>query len=149
MPFLHFPTLDRPFGFHLWGAFDRVLYDTTGYQASKFRFVPGKTPLSTWQEVVAIIIAYYVIIFSGRDFMKNRPAFRLNTWFQIHNIFLTLLSGILWALLFEQIVPIIVRHGLFYSICNVGAWTQPLVFIYYVCRVQSVFNNLLTTSLIT
>lgn len=135
------PSIDRPFGIHLWPLFDEFWYATTGSYASSFRFVPGQTAMSTWQEVVAAIAAYYVVIFSGRAFMKNRPALKLNSWFQIHNVFLTLLSGILWALLVEQILPIIVRHGVFYSICNAGAWTQPLVFIYYVCALPLKLSN--------
>lgn len=126
------PTIDRPFGFHLWPIFDDIWLSFTGSRASDFEFVQGKTFLSTWQEVVAAIITYYVVIFSGREFMKHRSALKLNSWFQLHNIGLTLLSGLLWALLFEQIFPIIVRRGVFYSICDSGAWTQPLVFIYYV-----------------
>lgn len=31
----------------------------------------------------------------------------------------------------EQLVPILARHGLFYAICNIGAWTQPMVTLYY------------------
>lgn len=126
------PTVDRPFGIYLWPIFDEFWLTVTGKRASDFKFIPGETFLSTYQEVIACIIAYYVIIFSGREFMRSRPALKLNFWFQLHNIGLTILSAVLWALLFEQIFPIIVRHGVFYSICSPGAWTQPLVFIYYV-----------------
>lgn len=132
MSLISFPTVDRPFGVHLWPLFDQLWLIITGTRASSFKFVPGKTMMSTWPEVVGAIVAYYAIIFSGRAFMKSRPALKLNFWFQLHNIFLTILSAILWALLVEQIFPIIVRHGVFYSICSPGAWTQPLVFIYYV-----------------
>ena len=126
-----FPTIDAPFGIKLWPIFDELTTKYLGYRPSTFAFVPGQTPMSTWPEVVGAIVLYYFIIFSGRAFMESRPALKLNFWFQLHNIFLTALSGFLWALLFEQIFPIIVRHGVFYSICSPGAWTQPLVFIYY------------------
>lgn len=132
-----FPTVDRPFGIHLWPLFDDLWLAVTGARASDFEFVPGKTFMSTYQEVIGAIIAYYVVIFSGREFMRSRPALKLNFWFQLHNVGLTALSGILWALLFEQIFPIIVRRGVFYSICDAGAWTQPLVFIYYVSAPSS------------
>ena len=134
MASIGFPTIDRPFGIYLWPIFDKVWHSLTGHWASDFKFVPGETPMSTWQEVVGAIIAYYFVIFSGREFMRSRPALKLNFWFQLHNIGLTLLSGLLLVLLFEQIFPIIVRRGVFYSICDAGAWTQPLVFIYYVCN---------------
>lgn len=129
---IRFPSIDRPFGVHLWPIFDELWLSLSGRRASDFQFVQGKTPMSTYPEVIAAIITYYIVIFSGREFMKHRPALKLNFWFQLHNVGLTLLSGLLWALLFEQIFPIIVRRGVFYSICDSGAWTQPLVFIYYV-----------------
>lgn len=31
----------------------------------------------------------------------------------------------------EQLVPIIVNNGLYFAICNIGAWTQPMVTLYY------------------
>ena len=31
----------------------------------------------------------------------------------------------------EQIIPMIYHHGLFYTICDIKAWTQPLITLYY------------------
>jgi len=51
---------------------------------------------------------------------------------QIHNFYLTAISGILLVLFLEQLIPTLVRHGVFYGICNHGGgWTDKLVILYY------------------
>ena len=64
--------------------------------------------------------------------MRNRPAFKLNDLFLIHNFYLTAISGILLVLFIEQLTPTIWKHGLFFTICDAGGWTGPLVTLYYV-----------------
>jgi len=64
--------------------------------------------------------------------MKNRPALKLNGLFMVHNLYLTITSGVLLVLFIEQLLPTVWRHGIFFSICNHrGGWTQPLVTLYY------------------
>jgi fatty acid elongase 3 len=127
------PTIDRPFGVHLWPLFDQAYEKVMGYPASEFKFIQGVTPLSTLKETTMMLITYYVIIFGGREVMKKMPAFKLNTLFMIHNLVLTLVSGILLVLFIEQLLPTLVRHGVFYTICDQrGGWTQPLIILYYV-----------------
>ena len=131
------PTLDRPFGVHLWPLFDKAYEQVMGYPASEFKFVAGVTPLSTFQETAALLVTYYVVIFGGREVMKNFSPLKLNTLFMLHNFILTAISAILLALFVEQLVPTIWRHGIFYSICDHrGGWTQPLIILYYVSRDQ-------------
>ena len=66
--------------------------------------------------------------------MKNREPFKLNSLFMVHNLALTIISGVLLALFTEQLVPTIARNGVFYAICDHrGGWTAPLVTLYYVC----------------
>ncbi|PYI21312.1 putative fatty acid elongase [Aspergillus japonicus CBS 114.51] len=126
------PTIDRPFGIHLWPIFDKAFELVVGYPASEFRFVEGVTPMSTFKETAVMLVAYYVIIFGGRAFMKDRPAFKLNALFMIHNFYLTAISATLLALFIEQLLPTIWRHGIFYTICtHEGGLTQPLVVLYY------------------
>ncbi|CAG7919299.1 unnamed protein product [Penicillium olsonii] len=126
------PSLDRPFGVHLWPLFDLGFKKVMGYPASEFNFAEGVTPLSTLKETTMMLVTYYVIIFGGREVMKKLPAFKLNTLFMIHNLVLTLVSGILLVLFIEQLLPTIVRHGVFYAICDhSGGWTQPLIILYY------------------
>jgi fatty acid elongase 3 len=127
------PSIERPFGIHLWPIFDKAFEALMGYPASEFQFVEGKTPMSTFRETAIMLIVYYVTIFGGREVMRNRPAFKLNTLFMIHNFVLTAVSAILLALFVEQLVPTIWNHGIFYSICDHrGGWTQPLIVLYYV-----------------
>lgn len=127
------PTLDRPFGVHLWPIFSRAFELVAGYPADDFRFEAGKTPMSTLKETSIFVVIYYIIIFGGREWMRNREPFKLKTLFIIHNFYLTAISAILLALFVEQLLPTIVRHGIFFAICDhEGGWTQPLVVLYYV-----------------
>jgi fatty acid elongase 3 len=129
---LPLPTIDRPFGIHLWPIFDKAFEAVVGYPASEFKFVEGVTPMSTFKETAIALVAYYIIIFGGRELMKNRPAFKLNTLFMIHNFYLTAISATLLALFIEQLLPTLYRHGLFFTICDhQGGWTQPLIVLYY------------------
>jgi fatty acid elongase 3 len=126
------PTLDRPFGIHLWPIFSKAFEYVVGYSADEFTFQPGSTPMSTLKETSIFIVIYYTVIFGGRELMRNREPFKLRTLFLIHNFYLTAISAILLALFIEQILPTVVRHGIFHAICaHEGGWTQPLVVLYY------------------
>jgi fatty acid elongase 3 len=126
------PTLDRPFGIHLWPIFNKAFEYVVGYPADDFKFQPGVTPMSTLKETSIFIVIYYTVIFGGRELMRNREPFKLRTLFLIHNFYLTAISAILLALFIEQILPTVVRHGIFHAICAAeGGWTQPLVVLYY------------------
>jgi len=126
------PTLERPFGIQLWPIFDKAFSAVRGYSANDFKFVEGVTPMSTFKETATVLVAYYVIVFGGRELMKGRPAFTLNVPFMIHNFYLTAISGVLLALFIEQLLGTVVNKGIFFTICNhKGGWTQPLVTLYY------------------
>lgn len=128
------PTADRPFGVHLWPYFNKAFEAIIGYPADDFRFVAGKTPISTLKETSIFILIYYITILGGRELMRNREAFKLKPLFLIHNFYLTAISAILLALFIEQLLPVIVRGGVFHAICHhEGGWTQALVTLYYVC----------------
>jgi fatty acid elongase 3 len=132
------PTLDRPFGIHLWPIFNKAFELVVGYPADDFRFQPGVTPMSTLKETSIFIVIYYTIIFGGRELMRNREPFKLRSLFLIHNFYLTAISAILLALFIEQMLPTVVRHGIFHAICaREGGWTQPMVVLYYVSRMAA------------
>ena len=132
---LPLPTIDRPFGVHLWPIFDKAWTAVLGYSADDFKFVPFETPLSTIQSSATFIAVYYAIILGGREFMRDRQPFKLRTLFLIHNFYLTAISAILLALFVEELFPTVVRHGIFYAVCDRdGGWTQHLVVLYYVRR---------------
>lgn len=129
---LPLPTIDRPFGIHLWPIFDKAFTAVAGYSANDFEFVPFETPMSTLKSTSIFVVIYYLIIFGGREWMRNREPFKLKTLFLIHNLYLTFISGTLLALFIEQLLPTVVRGGIFHAICHHdGGWTQPLVVLYY------------------
>jgi fatty acid elongase 3 len=129
---LPLPTVDRPFVVHLWPIFSKAFEAVVGYPAEDFRFVPGQTPMSTLKETGIFIVIYYAIIFGGRELMRNREPFKLQKLFLIHNFYLTAISGLLLVLFIEQLLPTVVRGGVFNAICHAeGGWTQPLVVLYY------------------
>ena len=128
------PTLDKPFGVELWPIFDKLFSAVKGFSPQDFKFVPGETPMSTLQATATMLVTYYVTVFAGREFMKNRPAFKLNGLFMVHNLYLTIVSGGLLVLFIEQLLPTVWRNGIFFAICHEnGGWTRPLVTLYYVC----------------
>lgn len=134
---LPLPTIERPFGVELWPIFDKAFSTVMGYHPQDFDFKPRVTPMSTMKESAFTIVAYYIVIFGGRELMRNRPAFKLNMPFMIHNFYLTAISATLLVLFIEQLVPTVYNHGIFYAICNVeGGWTPPLVILYYVCAAE-------------
>jgi fatty acid elongase 3 len=59
------PTLDRPFGVHLWPYLNKGFELVAGYPADEFKFVAGKTPMSTLKETSIFVAVYYTIIFGG------------------------------------------------------------------------------------
>jgi len=127
------PTLDRPFGLALWPIFEKAFKAVKGYRPQDFRFIPGATPMSTFQATAIILASYYIIIFGGRELMRGRAPMQLNGLFKIHNLYLTVISGCLLALFAEQLIPTLARHGVFYTICaHDGGWTDKLVILYYV-----------------
>ena len=119
--------------FSPWAVFDKIWTAATGYPAEDFQFVPELTAMSTLTETALVIASYYVVIIGGRELMRNRPAFKLNSLFLIHNFYLTAVSGFLLVLFLEQLVPTLWNRGLYYGICGAGGWTKPLETLYYVC----------------
>ncbi|ODV72417.1 fatty acid elongase ELO3 [Cyberlindnera jadinii NRRL Y-1542] len=127
------PSIKRPFGVHLWPLFNQLVSTISGgkFVPDEFHYVEGETFMSTPFEVAVVIGLYYFIITFGQVVFKNLTAWKLNYPFQLHNLVLTTVSGVLLALLFEQIFPIVVEHGVLYSVCSPNSWYQKVVVIYY------------------
>lgn len=129
------PSIDHPFGIELFPYVESLFkFLSHGkFIMSEFNFVPGVTFLSSPYTVFPAVIVYYTVIFGGNALMKkfNVKPFVLNGLFQLHNLFLTTLSLILFLSLVEQLIPQIYYNGLFYAICNENAWTQKMVVLYY------------------
>ncbi|OXC65092.1 hypothetical protein AYX13_05704 [Cryptococcus neoformans] len=111
----------------VWDALN-LPHPSLGYRT----WIPGESPLSTQKAVVAAVGTYLLVIFGGREMMKNRQPFKLKIPFQIHNVYLTLGSGLLLALMLEEIIPLFLKHGFFWSICNTSAFTPRLVTFYMI-----------------
>ncbi|KZZ95604.1 GNS1/SUR4 membrane protein [Ascosphaera apis ARSEF 7405] len=127
------PTVDRPFGAHLWPTFNNAFEWVTGYKANDFRYIPGKTAMSGLKPTLMALAAYYAVILIGREIMKTREAFKLKKLFIAHNLILSTMSAILLALFIEQLLPTIYTHGLRYAFLDRrGGWTDNLVPLYYV-----------------
>ncbi len=114
-----------------WSVFDKAWTTVMGYPANDFRFVPGETPMATFRETAAFIATYYLVIFGGREVMRNRPAMKLNNLFIIHNFYLTAISGGLLLLFAQQLIPGLWKNGLFDGVCGGTGWSQPLLVLYY------------------
>ena len=128
------PTLDRPFGIEVWPIFSRCYSAIFDYPPENFRFRSGQTVGSTLPETLSALAAYYFIVLGGRELTKKREPFVLNGPFMVHNLYLTIISGGLLALFVEQLLPEVVRNGVFHAICSAdGGWTDKLVILYYVC----------------
>lgn len=96
-------------------------------------WLPGQSPLSTWLAVAQILVAYLAIIFAGQELvMKNQKPLKLNDLFRAHNLALAVGSFVLFALLAEQAIPPLFRHGGFYSICNEKNWNPQMETIYMI-----------------
>jgi len=142
------PSIDRPFGLHLWPLYDTLWTRVTGYPARDFTFKYGETPVGTFREASGLIIAYYLIIFGGREIMKNFKPFKLQFFFQLHNLMLTIISGSLLVLFMENLIPTLWRKGLMHSICSIeGGWT-PLVSLYYLNYITKYIELLDTVFLV-
>ncbi|KAI0335258.1 elongase of fatty acids ELO [Cubamyces sp. BRFM 1775] len=110
---------------HLPLASLNVPYELTHY-------VPGKTPFSTPQEVFPALVAYLVIIFGIREWMKSRPPFKFQFFFRLHNAFLSSGSLLLVLLIMEEVVPLWLQHGTFWALCDDDMWTSRLEFYYMI-----------------
>jgi hypothetical protein len=125
-------SVDRPFGVALYPVFEAAYGAVLGRPAAAFRFDPAVTPLSTVREVVVTCVTYLLVIFGGQYLMRRQAPIAFPALAKVHNLALSLGSLALLLLFVEQLAPILARHGLFYAICDAGAWTQRLELLYYI-----------------
>ncbi|KAI9298044.1 GNS1/SUR4 membrane protein [Neoconidiobolus thromboides FSU 785] len=124
-------SIETPFGIPLYRLFEKLYFFVTGLKAEDFNYEQGITPLSTNSIVYGTCVGYLITIFSLQYLMSFASPLKLNFLFRAHNLFLTLVSLALLLLFIEQILPVIVNDGLYYSLCNQAAWTQKLQLLYY------------------
>jgi fatty acid elongase 3 len=138
----HGPVVIGPISLSPWTNFNKLWTSVMGYPAQEFKFVPGRTPFSTLSETAAMIVIYLMVVFGGREIMRNRQPYKLNALFMAHNFMLTAISGALLVLFAEQLIPTLWRNGLYDNICGASGWTQPLVVLYYVGSRSSTLHEL-------
>jgi len=107
-------------------------------------YVVGQTPISTNKEVGTALVSYLAIIFGLQELMKTRQPLKLNGLFQLHNVVLTLGSGLLLACMAEEVIPLLWRTGVFGAACSPASWTPRLEF-YYVINYYFKYLELLDT----
>ncbi|OJA20414.1 hypothetical protein AZE42_07494 [Rhizopogon vesiculosus] len=95
-------------------------------------YISGESPLSTWPVVSTVITSYLVSIFTTREFMKERPAFRLKTLFRVHNALLSTGSLVLLLLITEEVISVWMQVGTYDSMCAPSSWTDRLELYYMV-----------------
>jgi len=109
-----------------------------------YRWVPGKSPLSTTSSVALAVVLYLSTIFGGRELMKGRKPYKFATLFQIHNLLLSSASGLLLFLMLVEIVPIMYKNGFMFAICSYKSWT-PRMETYYIVNYLFKYWELLDT----
>ncbi|RKP10638.1 fatty acid elongase [Thamnocephalis sphaerospora] len=125
-------SLDRPFGFNLDAGFAYAYQLLFGQHPDQFRFVQGKTWLSTNMAVTATCLIYLAVIFGGQALMRNRAPIAFPILSKVHNLILSVGSGVLLLLFIEQLLGPILRKGPFWAVCADEAWTQRLELLYYI-----------------
>ncbi|MBW0562078.1 hypothetical protein O181_101793 [Austropuccinia psidii MF-1] len=115
-----------------WDSSLKLLNQLPNIPSNYYRWEPPQTPFSTYSTLFATMITYLVIVLGGQKLMTDRKPIQLKPLFILHNILLSISSFWLLILLIEQVLPIYLNHGFFYSICHANAWTPQLATIYII-----------------
>jgi len=113
----------------LWTLFSQGWQAITGQKASDFRF--EEAPLSSTQAMLAGFVFYLIAVHGGVRLMKDRKPFKLDLLGRVHNLFLSVISGILLILIANEVLPLL-KNGLRWAICDYGAWNHKLELLYYI-----------------
>ncbi|KAF9134589.1 hypothetical protein BGW39_006529 [Mortierella sp. 14UC] len=96
-------SIHQPFGIKLDDYFGKGYELVTGKPIDSFVFQEEVTPLSTQYEVSMWTTMYFIVIFGGRQIMKNQDTFKLKSLFILHNFLSTVASGALLVLFIENL----------------------------------------------
>jgi fatty acid elongase 3 len=70
--------------------------------------------------------------------MRNHPPHKLTPLFRAHNMFLSVGSLVLLVLMLEEIVPIIMKEGIYAAMCAEASWTPVRVLAPFVPERRSI-----------
>ncbi|CAF2187322.1 unnamed protein product [Rotaria magnacalcarata] len=94
-----------------------------------------KFMIQRWHNSFFYAITYLLLIYAGQIYMKNKPRFELRYWLAAWSGLLALFSIFGAIRVLPELVYVIYRHGIKYSICNnsnafgvVGFWTWAFCF---------------------
>ena len=107
----------------------------------------GVTPLSTLPAVIGMSVLYLVVVLGGQELMRSRPAVPsqyLKIPFLVHNVLLSVGSGLLLALMLEDVLPFLWAHGPHDSIC-LPEVTTPRMELFYIINYYFKYWELLDT----
>lgn len=142
------PGVIGPISLSPWVHFNNAFTALVGYSAEDFRYIEGKTRISTFTEACAICAAYLVIIVGGQQIMRNQSPYQLNTLFKLHNLLLTVVSAVLLVLFLEQVIPNLWTYGIWKNICEAPGLTPPLITLYFVNYMVKYYELLDTVFLV-
>ena len=112
---------------------NKIFLLTTGKPKSAWRWIPGHTPFSTHLSVLVGFLGYLAMVFAIQYLMRlKKSPFKLRSLTSAHNLFLSLSSAFLFLGFLEQLIPVIIKHGFIWSICDEFSWTQPMEVLYYI-----------------
>ena len=65
--------------------------------------------------------------------MKNKPPYKMQFLFRLHNAFLSSGSLLLVLLILEEVLPKVYQHGWFYGFCNEQMWSDVSYACHFAC----------------
>lgn len=87
---------------------------------SEFRYVRGKTPLTSRGWIIGLIGGYVISLPILQSFMLNRKPIQQHRFMVIHNAFLMISSALLSMGIGYIIIKDISQNGIYHSICSSG-----------------------------
>jgi len=126
--------------------FDILYYGLFQQNANLFKWKnDSNLPFSRGGVVVGTLFVYLCSIYVLQKFMQNRQAFKLRIPFIIHNGFLSAVSLVLLLLIAEQLIPVLIKHGLYYAICSAEMMNNPHLELFYYINYLIKYYELIDT----
>ena len=110
---------------------------------NSFAFTPGSIPLSTFSSVLSIILCYFVLVLSTKQYIASRgKAFSLASFSVLYNSGLSVLSLLLFVLHCSEVARLLSRHSFWSVLCDerVEHTRGRHVFVYYILYLTKVLE---------